>query len=172
MICRYGMLFQLYPLPNLNPHQPQFITKSYGTSCLYAQAHAMEAQLTLCKGKRLFAAYTYKLGQCMGFPTMWYVRHAKPQVRLHLYNYNFGRTHRHKFRRLVPLAGCACILRDEFMKIYTRSHKMSFIHVHMIQRPKAIHVYGYKSIEEPVKAKKMHNFFHIFAVCKHKKAFN
>ena len=37
-------------LPNLNPHQPQFITKSYGTSCLYAQAHAMEAQLTLCKG--------------------------------------------------------------------------------------------------------------------------
>ena len=50
MICRYGMLFQLYPLPNLNPHQPQFITKSYGTSCLYAQAHAMEAQLTLCNG--------------------------------------------------------------------------------------------------------------------------
>ena len=50
MICRYGMSFQLYPLPNLNPHQPQFITKSYGTSCLYAQAHAMEAQLTLCKG--------------------------------------------------------------------------------------------------------------------------
>ena len=133
MICRYGMLFQLYPLPNLNPHQPQFITKSYGTSCLYAQAHAMEAQLTLC---------------------------------------NFGRTHRHKFRRLVPLAGCACILRDEFTKIYTRSHKMSFIHVHMIQRSKAIHVYGYKSIEEPVKAKKMHNFFHVFAVCKHKKAFN
>ena len=31
---------------------------------------------------------------------------------------------------------------------------MSFIHVHMIQRPKAIHVYGYKSVEEPVKAKK------------------
>ena len=45
MICQYGMLFQLYPLPNLNPHHPQFITKSYGTSCLYAQAHAMEAQL-------------------------------------------------------------------------------------------------------------------------------
>ena len=58
------------------------------------------------------------------------------------------------------------------MKIYTRSHKMSFIHVHIIQRPKAIHVYGYKSIEEPVKAKKMHNFFHIFAVCIHKKDFN
>ena len=31
---------------------------------------------------------------------------------------------------------------------------MSFIHVHMIQRPKVIHVYGYKSVEEPVKAKK------------------
>ena len=31
---------------------------------------------------------------------------------------------------------------------------MSFIHVHMIQRPKAIHVYGYKSVEEHVKAKK------------------
>ena len=62
--------------------------------------------------------------------------------------------------------------RDEFTKIYTRSHKMSFIHVHMIQHPKAIHVYGYKSIEEPVKAKKMHNFFHIFAVCEHKKAFD
>ena len=30
---------------------------------------------------------------------------------------------------------------------------MSFIHVHIIQRPKAIHVYGYKSVEEPVKAK-------------------
>ena len=42
----------------------------------------------------------------------------------------------------------------EFTKIYTRLHKMSFIHVHMIQRPKAIHVYGYKSVEEPVKAKK------------------
>ena len=31
---------------------------------------------------------------------------------------------------------------------------MSFIHVHMIQRPKAIHVYSYKSVEETVKAKK------------------
>ena len=31
---------------------------------------------------------------------------------------------------------------------------MSFIHVHMIQCPKAIHVYGYKSVEEPVKVKK------------------
>ena len=30
---------------------------------------------------------------------------------------------------------------------------MSFIHAHIIQRPKAIHVYGYKSVEEPVKAK-------------------
>ena len=46
---------------------------------------------------------------------------------------------------------------------------MSFIHVHIIQRPKAIHVYGYKSVEEPVKAKKMHNLFDIFAVCKHKR---
>ena len=40
------------------------------------------------------------------------------------------------------------------MKIYTRSHKMSFIHVHILQRPKAIHVNSYKSVEEPVKAKK------------------
>ena len=122
MICRYGMFFQLYPLPNLNPHHPQFITKSYGTSCVYAQTQATDAQLT-------------------------HVLHAHT-------NYNFGRTHRHKFRRLVPLAGCACNLRDEFTKKYTRSHKMSFIHVHLIQRPKAIHVYSYKSVEEPVKAKK------------------
>ena len=125
MIFRYGMLFQLYPLPNLNPQHPQFITKSYGTSCLYAQTQATEAQLTLCK----------------------YLLHAHT-------NYNFGRTHRHKFRRLVPLAGCACILRDECTKIYSRSRKMSFIHVHIIQHPKAIHVYGYMSVEEPVKAKK------------------
>ena len=125
------MLFQLYPSPNLNPHHPQFITKSYGTSCLYAQTHATEAQLTLCKG--------------ITFSD--YMLHAHT-------NYNFGRTHRHKFRRLVPLAGCACILSDEFTKIYTRSHKMSFIHVHIIQRPKAIQVYGYMSVEEPVKAKK------------------
>ena len=125
------MLFQLYPLPNLNPHHPQFITKSYGTSCLYAQAHAMEAQLTLCKGITL----------------------SDYLLRAHT-NYNFGRTHRHKFRHLVPLAGCACILRDAFTKIYTRSNKMSFIHVHIIQRPKAIHVYGYKRVEEPVKPKK------------------
>ena len=39
-------------------------------------------------------------------------------------------------------------------KIYARSHKMSFIHVHILQRPKAIYVYGYKTVEEPVKAKK------------------
>ena len=31
---------------------------------------------------------------------------------------------------------------------------MSFIHVHILQRPKAIHVNSYKSVEEPVKAKK------------------
>ena len=31
---------------------------------------------------------------------------------------------------------------------------MSFIHEHILQRPKAIHVYRYKSVEEPVKAKK------------------
>ena len=49
---------------------------------------------------------------------------------------------------------------------------MSFIHEHILQRPKAIHVNGYKSVEEPVKAKKMHNFFHIFAVCNHEKDFN
>ena len=52
------------------------------------------------------------------------------------------------------LGGSACILKDEFTKIYTRSHKMSFIHVHILQSPKVIHVYGYKSVEEPVKAKK------------------
>ena len=149
MICRYWMLFQLYPLPNLNPHHPQFITKSDGTCCLYAQTQTTEAQLTLRKGIT-FSDYL-----------------------LHSYtNYNLGQTHRHRFRRLVPLAGCACILRDEFTKKYAWSHKMSFIHVHIIQRPKAIHVYSYKSVEEPVKAKKMHNFFHIFAVCKHKKDFN
>ena len=112
------MLFQLYPLPNLNPHHPQFITKSYGTSCLYAQTQAPEALLTLCKGITFID----------------YLLHAHT-------NYNFGQTHRHKFRRLVPLAGCACILRDDFTKIYTRSHKMSFIHVHIIQRPKAVYTF-------------------------------
>ena len=50
MICRYGMLFPLYLLPNLNLHHPQFITKSYGTSCLFVHTQAREAQLTLCKG--------------------------------------------------------------------------------------------------------------------------
>ena len=84
---------------------------------------------------------------CKGITFSGYLLHAHT-------NYNFGWTHRHKFGRLVPLGGCACILRDEFKKIYTRSHKMSFIHVHIIQRPKAIHVYRYKSVEEPVKAKK------------------
>ena len=54
MICRYGMLFQLYPLPNLNPHHPQFISKSYGTSCLYAHTQSTEAQLTLCAKALLF----------------------------------------------------------------------------------------------------------------------
>ena len=83
-------------------------------------------------------------------------------------NYNFGRTHRHKSRRLVQLGGCVCILRDEFVKIYARSHKMSFIHVHILQRLKAIYVYGYKSVEEPVKAEQMGNFFNLFAACKHK----
>ena len=53
MICRYGMLFQLYPLPNLNPHHPQFITKSYGASCLYAHTQATEAQLTLQRPKAI-----------------------------------------------------------------------------------------------------------------------
>ena len=138
------MLFQLYPLPNLNPHHAQFITKSYGTSCLYAHTQATEAQLNPCKGitfsDHLLHAHT---------------------------NYNFGWTHRYKFRRLVPLGGCAFILRDEFAKINTRLHKMSFIHVHILQRTKAIYFYGYKSVEEPVKAQKMHNFFHIFPVCKH-----
>ena len=144
MICRYGMLFQLYPLPNLNPHHPQFITKSYGTSCLYAQTHATEAQLTLCK------SITFSD----------YMLHAHA-------NYNFGQTHRHKFRCLVPLAGCACILSDEFTKIYTRSHKMSFIHVHIIQRPKANKFTAIRALKNLSKLKKMHNFFHIFAVYKH-----
>ena len=40
-------------------------------------------------------------------------------------NNNFGRTHRHKIRCLVPPGGCAFILSDEFTKIYARSHKMS-----------------------------------------------
>ena len=31
---------------------------------------------------------------------------------------------------------------------------MSFIHVHLLQHPKAIHVNGFKSVDEPVKAKK------------------
>ena len=136
MKCRYGMLFQLYPLSNLNHNHPQFITKSYGISCLYAHTQAPEAQLILCRGitfsEHLLHAHT---------------------------DYNFGRTHRHKFRRLVPLGGCACILRDEFTKIYARSQKVSFIHVHILQRPKAIYVYGYKSVEEPVKAKKCAFFF-------------
>ena len=30
------------------------------------------------------------------------------------------------------------------MKIYTRSHNMSFIHVHILQRTKGIHVNGYR----------------------------
>ena len=117
MICRYGMLFKLYPLQNLNPHHPQFITYSYGTSCLYAHMQATEAQLILCKG----------------------IIFSKHLLHAHK-NYNFRRTHRHKFRRLVPLGGCACIFRDEFTKIYARSHMMSFIHEHILQRPKAIYV--------------------------------
>ena len=58
------------------------------------------------------------------------------------------------------------------MKIYARSHKIKFIHVHILQRPKVIYVYGYKRVEELVKAKKMRNFLHIFAACKHKRDFN
>ena len=82
---------------------------------------------------------------CKGITFSDYLLHAHT-------SYNFGRTHRHKCKRLVPLGGCACILRDELTKIYTWSHTLSFIHVHILKRPKAIHVYGYKSIEEPVKA--------------------
>ena len=125
MICGYGRLFQLYSLPYLNPHYPQFITKSYGASCLYAHKQATEAQLSIRTGNTLHA-------------------HT---------NYNFGRTHRHKFTRLVPLGCCACILREEFMKIYSRSHKMSFIQVHILQRQKA---------------EQMLNFLCLFAACKHK----
>ena len=102
---------------------------------------------------------------CKGITFSDYLLHAHT-------NYNCGQTHRHKFRHLVPLGGCACILRDEFTKVYNRSYKMSFIHVHLLQRPKAIHVYGYKSVKGPVNAKKMLNFFHIFAVCQHKRDFN
>ena len=81
-------------VPNISltesePHHPQFITKSYGTICLYAHMQATEAQLTLCKG-------------------------------------------------------------------ITLSHKMSFIHI--LQRPKAIYVYCYKSAEEHVKAKRNAHF--------------
>ena len=76
-------------LTESEPYHPQCISKSYGTSCLYAHTQATEAQLILCKGitfsEHLLHAYT---------------------------NYNLGRTHRHKFRRLVPLCGCACILRE------------------------------------------------------------
>ena len=72
------MICQLYPLPNLYPPSPQFITKSYGTSCLHAHTQATEAQLTLCKG--------------ITFSD--YLLHAHT-------NYNFGRTHGHKFRHLV-----------------------------------------------------------------------
>ena len=118
MICPYGMLFQLSPLPNLNPHHPQFITKSYGTSCLYAHMQATEAQLILCKG----------------------ITFSEHLLHAHK-NYNFGRTHRHKFRRLVPLGGCACILREEFTKIYCRSHTMSFVHVHILQPLKVIYIH-------------------------------
>ena len=131
MICRYGMLFQSYPLPNMNPHHPQFITNSFGTSCSYAHTQAKEAQLILCKG----------------------INFSEHLLHAHT-NYNFGRTHRHKFRHLVPLGGYACILRDEFTKIYARSQKMSFKHVHILQHPKAIYIYVYKSVEEPVKAQK------------------
>ena len=49
---------------------------------------------------------------------------------------------------------------------------MSLLHVHILQRQKNIYVYGYKSVEEPVKGQKMRNFFHILAACKHKRDFN
>ena len=116
------LIWDVVPIISLNesePPYPQFITKSYGTSCLCAHTQATEAQLTLCK------SITFSD----------YLLHAHT-------NYNLGRTHRHKCKCLVPLGGCACILRDEFTKIYTRSHKMSFIHVHILQCLKNIHVYG------------------------------
>ena len=132
MICRYGMLFQLYALPNLYPHHPQFITKFYGTSCLFAHTQATEAQLILCKG------ITFSE----------HLLHAQ-------ISYNFGQRHKHKFSRLVPLGDCACILKNEFMKIYARSHKMSFIHhVYILQHLKAIYVYAIRALKNLSKMNK------------------
>ena len=118
-------------LTESEPHHPQFITQSYGTICLYAHMQATEAQLALCKG--------------ITFSD--YLLHADT-------NYNFGRTHRHKFRRLVPLGGCACILMDEYTKIFTGSHKISFIHVHILQRPKAIYVSSIRALKNLLKLNK------------------
>ena len=96
MICGYEILFQLYPLPNLNPYHPQFITKSYGTSCLHAQEK--EAQLTLCEG--------------ITFSD--YLLHAHT-------DYIFGRTHRHKFRRLVRWVA-AHVFEGMNLRKYTQGH--------------------------------------------------
>ena len=57
--------------------------------------------------------------------------------------------------------------RDEFTKIYTRSHKMSFINLHILRRLKALYGYSHDRIEELVKAEQMRNFFRLFAACKH-----
>ena len=58
-------------------------------------------------------------------------------------------------------------LRDGFTKIYARSHKMTFINLHILQRLKAIYVYCYNCIDELVKAEQMCNFFCLFDACKH-----
>ena len=40
---------------------------------------------------------------------------------------------------------------------------MSFIHVHILQRLKTIYVYGYKSVEELVKAQKYSSIYLLLA---------
>ena len=67
----------------------------------------------------------------------------------------------------------AYILRDEFTLGHIRwGFKNIFIHVHILQGPKAIYVYSYKRMEELVKAEQMRNIFHLFAACKHKRDFD
>ena len=41
-------------------------------------------QYILMSSGPLHKSYNCILSQCMGFPTMWYVRPAKPQISLHI----------------------------------------------------------------------------------------